>query len=373
MRGMTTTRQVVYLTPLYFDDQSCVGGGERYPLNLARGVVAAGSGRYAVELVSFGKQTRRRVLAPGLTLQILATARKPANSLDVLSWDLPAALASADLVHIHQAFTRTAEVGILLARQLGKKVCLTDHGGMTSTLGLQLGTLDLVDCIVAYSDFGASLYHTNRPIAVVKGGVDADRFAPPENRPHRDHVLFVGRILPHKGIDQLIEALPPELELIVCGRPYDPHYLDRLKTLAQSKHVEFLLDCDDTALPSLYARAWATVLPSVYQDCLGNAHVAPELMGFTLLESMACGTPAICSRVGGMPEFVLDGQTGFIYDDLEELGSGLRLLARQPALADQMGRHGRSLVEQQFDLRVAGARLMAIYDRLIEGRGEVAA
>ena len=49
------------------------------------------------------------------------------------------------------------------------------------------------------------------------------------------------------------------------------------------------------------ARAWATVLPSVYRDCYGAVHQKPELMGFTLLESMSCGTPAIASRTGAMP------------------------------------------------------------------------
>jgi len=45
---------------------------------------------------------------------------------------------------------------------------------------------------------------------------------------------------------------------------------------------------------------------------------APELMGLVLLESMACGTPVLCSTTGGMPEFVRSGQTGFIYHDLNE-------------------------------------------------------
>jgi glycosyltransferase involved in cell wall biosynthesis len=116
-----------------------------------------------------------------------------------------------------------------------------------------------------------------------------------------------------------------------------------------------------------------SVLPSVYQDCYGNVYEAPELMGFTLLEAMACGTPAIASRVAAMPEFIREGETGFVFDTREELTSQLRRLAEEPELVEQMGRQARRCVEQEFDLRVAGARMRAVYDALIRTSREAAA
>src|SRR5205814_1790166 len=77
-------KQIAYLTPLYFDERSCLGGGERYPLNLARGVVESSGGRYAVEIVSYGERSWKVTLQPGVTLRILAAANRPANVLDVL-------------------------------------------------------------------------------------------------------------------------------------------------------------------------------------------------------------------------------------------------------------------------------------------------
>ena len=65
-------------------------------------------------------------------------------------------------------------------------------------------------------------------------------------------------------------------------------------------------------------------------------------MGFTLLEAMACGTPAICSRVAAMPEFVRDGETGFVFDRPDELTDRLRHLAGDPALVERMGRQARA-------------------------------
>jgi glycosyltransferase involved in cell wall biosynthesis len=366
-------RTVAYLTPLYFDEGSCLGGGERYPLNLARGVVAASAGRYRVELISFGAAPRRLELAPGVALRVLTAATRPQRPLDVVSWELPEALAGADLVHIHQAYTRCSELGLLVARQQRTPICITDHGGFTSPLGSEVGSLELADRIVAYSDFGAALYtRTRTPIVVIKGGVDGAFFTPLPRPVPRDRVLYVGRLLPHKGVDRLIAALPPELPLTVCGRPYHDAYYAMLRRLAAGKRVEFVTDADDAQIRDLYARAWATVLPSAYVDCFGNAHAAPELMGFTLLESMACGTPAIASRVGAMPEFLRDGEDGFVFDDAAALADRLRLLAGDPALVERMGRAGREAVRQRFDLTVAGARLLAVYDELIPRAREAA-
>jgi glycosyltransferase involved in cell wall biosynthesis len=364
-------RTIAYLSPLYFDERSYIGGGERHPLNLARGVAATGS--YRVEFISFGPSATARPLAEGVTLRVLTAAQPLKNPLDVLSWELPEALAGADLVHIHQAYTRCSEMGLLIAKQQRKPICVTDHGGNSSTLGEQLGVLELADLIIPNSDFGASLFRTRTPIVVIKGGVDGTHFAPPPARPRRDRALYVGRLLPHKGIDRLLEAIPDDLPLTVCGRPTHDDYFRRLQALARGKAVEFVTDADDATLLDLYARAFVTVLPSVYQDCYGNVYQVPELMGLTLLESMACGTPVICSRVGGMPEFVREGATGFVFDTPDELTRHLRALAADPGLVERLGRQARRDVEGEYDLHVAGARLAGVYDELLARRREVAA
>jgi glycosyltransferase involved in cell wall biosynthesis len=237
---------------------------------------------------------------------------------------------------------------------------------------VQFGSLELADRVGCYSDFGAAMLRTTKPVVMIKGGVDARLFTPPAVRPPRDRVLYVGRLLPHKGIDQLIEALPPDLPLTCCGRPYHADYFARLRHLAAGKQVEFVTDASDAVIREMYSRAWANVLPSVYQDCYGQRYVAPELMGLTLLEGMACGTPVICSRVGAMPEFVRHGETGFVFDTPAELTAQLRTLAGDPPLAERMGFHARRAVETEFDLRVCGAKLVDVYRGLIEGGGAAA-
>jgi glycosyltransferase involved in cell wall biosynthesis len=237
--------------------------------------------------------------------------------------------------------------------------------------------MDLADCIIPYSDFGAGFFRTTTRIQVIKGGVDGAFFTPPGQRPPRDRVLFVGRLLPHKGVDRLIHALPPQLPLTVFGCSYNNEYEQYLNSIAGGKQVEIAYvrnqDGGDELIRGLYRRAWVNVLPSVYCDCFGNSHLAPELMGLTLLEAMACGTPAICSRVGGMPEFIRHGETGFIYDEPGELNRYLLRLAGDPALTEHMGRQARLAVEREFDLKVVGAKLVAAYEELISPAQELAA
>jgi glycosyltransferase involved in cell wall biosynthesis len=208
---------------------------------------------------------------------------------------------------------------------------------------------------------------------VIKGGVDGRFFTPPARPPVRDRVLYVGRLVAYKSVDQLIRALPPDLPLTVCGRPYHAHYFQLLQELAAGKQVEFILDADDETIRQLYRRAWVNVLPTRYEDCYGGLQPAPELMGLTLLEAMACGTPAICFRAGAMPEFVRHGETGFVFDRIDELTAHLRFLADNPPVVERLGRQARRVIEQEFDYRVVGARLLDLYEGLLARGWEAAA
>jgi glycosyltransferase involved in cell wall biosynthesis len=358
-------KRAAYLTPLYFDEVSHLGGGERYPLNLAKAVAA--TGEYEVDLVSYGDVTsvQRTPLAAGVTLQVLPAARRGPDA-ETLSWDIISAVGAADVVHIHQIFSRPSEVAMLVAKLFDKPVCATDHGGASSRLGESLGMLDFADRIVSNSHFGASLIRTEKPVDVIAGGVDDGFFVPVAPRQGRDRVVFVGRLLPHKGVDRLIAALPPDVPLTICGRPYDERYYQLLLALAAGRRVEFITDASDEDLRDLYSRAIAVVLPSVYIDCYGTPQAWPELMGLALLEGMACGAPAICSRVGGMPEYVDHGKTGFVFDELAELTEYLQLLAADNDLVEAIGARARQQVSDSYGLASAGAAMRSIYDELTE-------
>jgi glycosyltransferase involved in cell wall biosynthesis len=82
----------------------------------------------------------------------------------------------------------------------------------------------------------------------------------------------------------------------------------------------------------------------------GQESLVPELLGQTLLEGMACGTPVICTKVAAMPELVRDGITGFVVppNDPAALGERIRWLAKHPSEAAKMGRAARAWVLEKF-------------------------
>jgi hypothetical protein len=142
--------RIAYLTPLFADRPDTWDGPAREPLALARGIAAGGA--FEVDVIAFGAAPRQEDLGTGVRLRVLPIAFQGGHPLDLLSWDLPAALAEADLVHIHQAFTRTAEMGMLLAKAHHKPVCVSARGAPASALGEAVDFLALADCVVCGPD-----------------------------------------------------------------------------------------------------------------------------------------------------------------------------------------------------------------------------
>jgi glycosyltransferase involved in cell wall biosynthesis len=357
------TMRVAFTTPASFDQVR--GGGERYVLNLARGVARASAGAVQVEVVAPGDQSSRRALAEGVWLRSCRVEPSAATYGSAVSWELIEAALEADLIHVHQVFTLLGESMVLAARGSRRPVCVTDHGGWISTAGRELGLLQLADAVVAYSRFGAAALAAPGPVAIVEGGVDTRFFSPGEPQMRRDHVLFVGRILPHKGVDLLVRACPPHLPLVIAGTAGDAGYLAEVRRLARDRPVTFVLDGSDEQIRDLYRGALAIVAPSVQMDLRGHYHAHPELMGLTMLEGMACGAPAVCLRTGALPEYVEQDVTGFIADDEAGLGECLAQLAADPARGRRMGIAARERVSTAWDLGVVGSRLLDLYRQLV--------
>jgi glycosyltransferase involved in cell wall biosynthesis len=128
--------------------------------------------------------------------------------------------------------------------------------------------------------------------------------------------------------------------------------------------VTFLHRLDDTALIREYQHALCIVLPSVYRMADGRQTMVPELLGQTLLEGMACGIPAVCTRVGSMPEVVSDGITGFIVppNDPSALGERLAWLSAHPDKVARMGAAARRHVLERFTWPAVVSRCLTQYD-----------
>jgi glycosyltransferase involved in cell wall biosynthesis len=179
----------------------------------------------------------------------------------------------------------------------------------------------------------------------------------------------VGRLTPHKGVDRLLQALPPGARLRVVGstghdsRPPENDYPRLLHHLAAGRDVRFLGALSDAELPAAYRSATVLVLPSVHETCYGRRVAVSELLGLSLLEAMASGTPVVASSVGGVPEIVQDGVTGFLVPpgDVEALRARVEQLLSDKPLARRMGMHAREHVLERFTWAHVAARCLEAY------------
>ena len=237
-----------------------------------------------------------------------------------------------------------------------------------------------VDAIIASSKFEREdmvrLYGASPDkVQVIPPGVNLDLFQPIDTEMARANlnlngnkiVLYVGRIEPLKGLDILLEALyhmeaQGDVQLlIVGGNTKGDAELGRLKSLSEKlgikEKVDFLGTVKHEELPFYYSAADVFVLPSYY-----------ESFGLVALEAMACGTPVVASRVGGLQTIVNDGETGYLipWRCPEPFAHRLEMLLSNKTIRHSMGRAALNKA-QQMGWSLVGQKLLELYDSLTGG------
>lgn len=205
--------------------------------------------------------------------------------------------------------------------------------------------------IVSVSDSLAAQLREHLPrslherVRTVVNGVDAEQFVPaPIRSPGPLRVMFLGRAIPEKGADILLEAAAlidrSDLEFVVVGsHGFDPaavlsEYEQRLRLLADRARgtVRFEPFVERSRLPALVQRADILVIPSRW----------PDPCPLTVGEGMAAGLPIVAARSGGIPELL--GDAGVLFDPArpEELADAIAVLASDPGLRDRYGTAARA-------------------------------
>ncbi|MFW6069089.1 MAG: glycosyltransferase family 4 protein [Chloroflexota bacterium] len=199
--------------------------------------------------------------------------------------------------------------------------------------------------------------------SVIYPGTDAARFSPADSRKPTNMVLLtVGRLVPRKGIDTVLEALSmlrqdfPEISYRIAGAGPDETRLRALvERLELQNIVQFLGKVPDDALPDVYRQADIFVMP-VREEAQG---ASIEGFGIVYLEASASGLPVIAGRSGGAAEAVLDGKTGLVVEpNAEGVAAAITTLLNDASLRKRLGAAGRRWVETEMNWDRA-ARQMA--------------
>src|SRR5438105_5414249 len=230
--------RVTHVVPTPFGRAGLFGGGERYPLELARALAS----RVECELITFGRWPRVESEPNGLRIRTLKAmgwmGGHPANPF---APGLPAALAGAQVVNTHHMRSLPSRMAALSTLTTRATLAVTDHGLQGSNwAGLLPKLFDVFLTVSAYS--ALELCAAPARTRVIYGGADPRRYSP-EPWQSRHGVLFVGRLTPHKGVDRLLQALPPGAAARIVGTfGHDPrlperHYPNLLRRLARDREV----------------------------------------------------------------------------------------------------------------------------------------
>ncbi|VVM07829.1 D-inositol 3-phosphate glycosyltransferase [Methylacidimicrobium cyclopophantes] len=244
-------------------------------------------------------------------------------------------------------------------------LCYELPGPTLTTLHGRLDRPDLAVLFELFSDLPiVSISHAQREpipranwIGTVYHGLPLALY-PPRFSGGGGYLAFLGRICPEKGPEQAVEiACRAGLPLKIAAKvdPVDEGYWrQRVEPLiARSPGVEFLGEIDDRQKVRFLGEALALLFPIDW----------PEPFGMVLIEAMACGTPVIAYRRGAVPEVVVDGESGWIVDSVEEAVEAVR------AIGALDRRRVRALAAQRFSSSRMADDYLALYRRLLGGGG----
>jgi glycogen synthase len=202
------------------------------------------------------------------------------------------------------------------------------------------------------------------PVRVVHWGVDSARFHPTETPAAQAgsvRILYVGQILPHKGVHALVEAVkllrerlgPGRFTLDIVGGSVWPEYLSQIEQQIAAAGLG-----DVVRLKGKMDRA---LLPDVYRhhDILAFPSAWDEPFSITLLEAMSSGLAVVATRTGGTPELVAQGVNGLVVerDNGRAMADAIESLISDPGMRLRLGQEARKTVVNKFQLDAMADRI----------------
>jgi glycosyltransferase involved in cell wall biosynthesis len=209
-------------------------------------------------------------------------------------------------------------------------------------------------------------------VHLIYNGVDTTRFHPSlDGEKIRDqydlHGKFVVFTVRHHackyGLEYLIRSAPIVLKkrndvvyIIGGDGPLRPHLTNLAKALGVEKHIIFTGRIPSDQLPSYYAASDVVVVPSLQEG-----------WGLVVTEAMATGKPVIGTKVGGIPDQIIDGYNGFLVPprDPEAIAQKILYISENPEKTKEMGKKARQLAEEKFNIEIRVKKIVTLYKELL--------
>jgi glycosyltransferase involved in cell wall biosynthesis len=291
-----------------------------------------------------------------------------------------------NIIHCHWAIAGL--IGVIAGKLYNKRVVLMMHGAEVFVLGknpILKFVLKNVDYLISNSTFTEKKTLEVYPVAnhqVISPGVDIKRFYPQKKIPNLRKILniseedifilAIGKFIPRKGFEYLIKAFNiiankrkiTNIKLRIGGRgPLKKKYETMIKEYGLNSCISFLGYIKDEEIPSYYTEADIFVLPSIIDD-RGDT----EGLGVVLLEALACQTPCIASKVGGILDVIQKGENGFLVEQKNpvDLVGKILNLAQDENLRKKMGKRGSKNVLEKFNWNSIAIENIYIYEGLLK-------
>jgi glycosyltransferase involved in cell wall biosynthesis len=301
------------------------------------------------------------------------------------------ARSAVDHVQVHFA-NRAAHTALFLKEISGIPFSVTAHG---QDFMKDLGSKDLLreicaaaEFVAAETDYSRDLLRQRCPDSAAKihrvyNGIDLERFLAPHDKSARPavapydvpRILSVGRLVAFKGFDDLIHAcdelarrgLDFFCEIIGDG-PLRDTLQAEIEKLGLSSRVTLLGSQSQQAVLEKLQAADIFALAST-TDAEGATDVFPTV----ILEAMASARPVVSTRLAGIPELVVQGETGILVSpsDTSALSNALEELLREPELRLRYGRAGRTCIEQHFQIENTVMPLLKMFENAVREHGNM--
>jgi len=292
-----------------------------------------------------------------------------------------------NVIHIHDWLT--APVGIASKHYLNKPLVSTVHSTEVGRAqGLHSPDSFLIDGLEWWMTYEAEKiiscsgsmkweleHHFHLPsekIIVIPNAIETSKYERRIDReavkrrygiaPYEKIVLFIGRLVPQKGVEYLVKAIPlilqqhRDVKFVIAGDGWSKNYLeDMARSAGFADKVRFLGFISDSELTELTMSSDVLVVPSVY-----------EPFGIVALEGMAAGVPVVAASVGGLSEIIEHDRTGVLVypKNLESLAWGVNRVLSDPGYSNWLVQNAKRKVQEVYSWEAVARRTIEVYENV---------